>query len=138
MNNTNKARSIIIYFVLYCLCAIVFTLYYSEHFTDFTKYKGDEYMYFFGFMVPSTYFILFLIHFSVAKINIANMLFAPLLILFIGIFTGLAVLLLTQLEGTPTETFYVYTSIHIILSYLIIKLMWRKQFSNSNNGLRTT
>lgn len=131
MNISDKARPIKKYFLFYCLTAIVFTLYYSERFTEFTTYKGDEYLYFFGFIIPATYLLFFGIHFTTAKINIANTLFAPLLILFIGIASGLAVLLLTPLEGTPRVTFYVYTSIHLIFTYFFIRVLWRKQFHKS-------
>jgi hypothetical protein len=129
MNGHSKARLILKYFLLYCICAIVFTLYYSAHFTDFSTYKGDEYIYYFGFIILLTYILFFIIHFFAAKINIANTIFAPLLILFIAIAACLAVLLLSSLEGTPRETFYVYTSIHTVVTYLLIKFLWRQQFS---------
>lgn len=130
MSNQNKAKPIITYLLLYGLCIVGFTVYYSEYFTDFTRYKGDEYIYYFGFIIPITYLLFFLIHFALAKINIANTLFAPILLLFLGIAIGLMVVLSLPIEGTTKEAFYVHSSIHIVLTYFFVRFLWRKHFSS--------
>lgn len=120
-------------FLLYCIVTVCFTLYYSENFTDFTKYKGDEYIYYFGVVTGVTYFFIILSQTFGAKTNLANLIFVPLVILLLGIVIDMALLLFTTLEGTPKQTFYLHTAIHVLLSYLFGWLLWRKHLKESDN-----
>jgi hypothetical protein len=138
MNTSIKSTRLKVVFLLYCLITVCFTLYYSENFTDFTKFKGDEYFYYFGFITGISYLFIILTHVIVAKINLANLLFMPLVILLLGIVVGMAFFLSTTLDGTPRQTFYVHSSIHILLSYLFGRLLWRKHLKGATNKLRTT
>ena len=123
-----KLKSMPTFFVLYCLVTVCFTLYYSWNYTRFARYKGDEYIFYLGFIIGITYLFFFFLHFVIAKINIANVLFAPLLILFLGLAIRVAAFFITSLEGTPGQEFYLYTSMHLLLSFLFIRLLWRKYF----------
>lgn len=125
-------------FLLYCLTTVCFTLYYSENFTDFTRFKGDEYAYYFAFIIGISYFFLFLIYAFAAKINLANLLFIPVVILFLGLVLGVAIFLLTGLNGTPRQTFYLHTLIHVVLSCLFGLLLWRKHLKESGNSTHAT
>ncbi len=138
MNSSIKPIRLKVLFLLYCLVIVCFTLYYSGNFTDFTRFKGDEYVYYFGFISVISYSFIFLVHAVVAKINLANLLFVPVVILFLGIVIGVTFFLITSLEGTPRQTFYVHTFIHVLLSYLFGLLLWKKHLKETDNKIRTT
>jgi hypothetical protein len=58
--------------------------------------------------------------------------------LIFGIVIGVAFFLLTSLDGTPRQIFYVHTFIHVLLSYLFGLLVWRKYCEESDTHTPTT
>ncbi len=122
-----KSKSFLSVLVLYFLLLAGFCIFYSSSFRNFSAAEGDAYNYYLKIITAVTYLFFLILHFGIAKINLAYILFIPILILFLGITITLAGILATGADS-PAQTFYIHTCIHLIISFLSVRLLWRKYF----------
>jgi hypothetical protein len=125
-----KSRQLARVFLWYAALTICFCLYYSFNFSDFVRMKGDEFVFYFEGMAIITWLFFFIAHFRAGRINIANLLFAPVLLFIASILVTVAFFLIMPLPGTARQTFIVHTIVHLLLSFFFGKYLWQRHLSN--------
>ena len=111
--------------VIYLILVIASTIYWANNFSSYTNYKGDEFFFYLEFLYCLTTF-LFLLQILLMKVKrLLLLLFVPLLSILISVLLGFFFLFVTSMNGTPSETIYIYSSIYSFINILILILAYK-------------
>ncbi len=111
--------------VIYLILVIASTIYWGNNFSSYTNYKGDEFFFYLEFLYCLTTF-LFLLQILLMKVKrLLLLLFVPLLTILISVLLGLLFLFVSSMNGTPSETIYIYSSVYSSLNILILILAYK-------------
>ena len=109
----------------YLLLVIAATIYWANNFSLYTKYKGDEFFSYAEFLYFFTTFF-FLIQILLMKVKrLLLLLFVPLLTILISVLLGFVFLFISSMNGTPSETIYIYSSVYSSMNILILMLAYK-------------
>ena len=119
-----------IYFLLVLLSAI----YWANNFSKFTTYKGDEFFFFAEYLLGLTMLFYLIQIISARRLKYLLLLIFPLLTTLTSVILGLGVLALTSMNGTPSETIYVYGFVYsltniLLMLFLLTRLTNRQKFT---------
>ena len=127
-----KLRASNIALALYGIILIGFAFYWVKNYDKFTHYKGDEFFYFLGIITLSTYLFLLVLRLIGHRISFILFLVIPAGIIISSVLLGFLVFAIAGMGGTPSQTFYVYSITHVVVTILVIVLT-RKSLTSSNN-----
>lgn len=114
-----------IYSQVYGVLLLSFAFYWGENFTVFVRYKGDDFIVSVAFAVLLTYLLLTLLQFTVEKLNILLVVLLPVFVAVLTIPIGMAILLVSGMDGTPAQLSLLYSTIHGILTVLSVLTFWK-------------
>lgn len=120
-----KIRLLTAYTIIYVLVTVGFSFYWVSNFSKFTKYKGDEFIFFAEIIFIPTYFYFLLLQVTIKKISIAFIITIPLLISIATFVIGLFLLYLTRLSGIPKHYILIYGGLYTFLTLIAVLKFWR-------------
>jgi|GEM_PF-2131133 hypothetical protein len=124
-----KKKRLIIYTLSYLAIVAAFTGYWANHFMEHIHEKGEDFEVCVDFLVPLTYLLFVLISLTVKKIHLIALLAAPVTLVILSILSGLLVLRILGLDGTPKQIIYVFCSVYSLLAFLFTLFLSRHIFS---------
>ncbi len=111
--------------VSYLILVIVSTIYWANNFSSYTNYKGDEFFFYAEFLYCLTT-LLFIVQILLMKVKrLLLLLFVPLLTILISVLLGFIFLHISAMNGTPSETIYIYSSVYSFINILILILTYK-------------
>jgi hypothetical protein len=102
----------------YILFAIASTIYWAKYYTIYTRYKGDEFIFFAEYLAGLTIIFYLVQLFFTAEKKYYAILFTPFLTIFTSLILGLGVLCVVSMSGTASRMIYVYGFVYSLTNIL--------------------
>lgn len=103
----------------------------SIFFEKYSNEKGEEYFIYFEIVLVLSYIFFIMFHFFVRRIKLANLIFIPFII-FVGcISIGIAIVLNLGDDASPTQDFWVYLILNLLVTYGILKSFLAKELQQN-------
>ena len=118
--------------LIYSTVIIVTTIFWSLNYSDYTNYKGDEFIYFAEYLFLMTFGLYSTLLILIRKSIYFFLLLLPFLTFITSVIIGLFILFCFSLEGTPSQTIYIYSIVYSFTNIFSIvfwslKYMKKKQ-----------
>ena len=111
--------------ITYLILVIISTIYWANNFSSYARYKGDKFFFYAEFLYCLTTF-LFLVQILLMKVKrLLLLLIVPLLTILISGLLGFILLFVSSMNGTPSETIYIYSSVYSFINILILILAYK-------------
>ncbi len=108
----------------YCLLALISTVFWANHFTDYRTYKGDEFFFFAEYLLGLTIVFYLVLFFFIKRLKYLFILLLPFSTIFTSFIFGLGFLAFAPRRGTPVEIIYIYGFTYILINSLLSILLF--------------
>ena len=120
--------------VIYILIVVVFSTYWATNFSNYIKYKGDEFFVFAELLLALTIAFYLTIQFAIKRINFLLALTLPFVICVAAFIIDILILLMTEVSGIPRQYILTYGGLYLLFSMLSIYKFWGQTMNNQSNS----